>query len=324
VQGQTLFETLTLNLVRYSDDEPLPRRADDRPAWEMDDPFRPERTVPRGYLDYLTWQNRRILLLQEDDAAGPVVRRLTIGPGLRLDAACLDPMKHYRIDEKRGPLPLRFREERALWRDSAALLRHRSAAFRPPQVFDWLAELAREGHLQVAQTRRTLALGMANDKAKVEFCRSERLPLPLRYLQDTLLVEALDIALDMSESVGRQLWGASRTMATLLLSPETGNEGARQPASEDLNRIMEPWGVERDYWSRLEVPFRYTMETLPENRDAALAGWQRTLRQVAWAAFGNAAEAVSANVRSLKAVVRAHDQLAAGLAQALPDGSGRS
>ena len=67
VQGGTLFETLALNLVRHPDPAytPIPHQPDDCPAWEMDAPFSPSRSTPCGYLDYLTWQNRRILLVPE-------------------------------------------------------------------------------------------------------------------------------------------------------------------------------------------------------------------------------------------------------------------
>lgn len=313
VQGDTLFETLLLNLLRYDNDHPLPRRPDDLPAWEMSDPFQDNRSTPRGYLDYLTWQNRRILLLPEMTDDGIVVRQMTLAPGLRLGEGIPDPMKPYRRDEKRGLLPLRFNEDRALWRDSATLLQLDAPECYAPRAFAWLAELVGEGYLPRG-TRRTLALGMANDQAKVEFYRTEHLPLPLAYLRDQQLVNSLrDDVLGVAENVARQLWGAARTMATFVLAPQADSEAARQPDPRDLDRVMGPWGVERRYWSRLEVPFRLVLEGLPGDREGTLTTWQQTLRRLAWDVFNSVAEDVETDARALKAVVNGRDQLAAGL-----------
>ena len=318
VQGDTLFETLTLNLLRYNDDHPLPRQPDDRPAWEMADPYQDDRAVPRGYLDYLTWQNRRILLLPEATPEGVRVRQMTMAPGLRLAEGITDPMKPYRRDEKRGLLSLRFREDRALWRDSATLFELDAPESYAPRAFAWLGALVGEGYLPRG-TRRTLALGMANDQAKVEFFRTEQLSLPLAYLQDQQLVNTLrsDI-LSPAEEVGRQLWGAARTMARLILNRDADRETAHQPAREDLDRVIAPWGIERRYWSRLEVPFRLALEGLPLNRDKTRAAWQQTLRRTAWEAFDGVTADVETDPRALKGAVRGRDQLAAGLGRALP------
>lgn len=318
VQGETLFETLALNLLPYPDDTVFLHSPDDRLAWEMDSPFTPDRTRPHGYLDYLTWQNRRILLLPETTPNGVVVRQMTEAPALRLDADVLDPMAHYRRDERRGPLPLAFTEGRALWRDSAVLFRLKDPGFRPPRTFRWLAELVYEGYLNEWQTRRYLALGMSKKQAKVNFYRGERMPLLLIYLTEKELVEALETALNMAESTARQLWGATRTLAKFILSPEADTESARPPAREDLSALTHQWAVERRYWSRLELPFHETMEALPEGMEGALERWRETLLRTAWRAFDQVTDNLGHDPRTLKAVVRARDQLAAGLAKALP------
>jgi len=320
VQGETLFETLALNLVRYTDNEPMPRRPDDRPAWEMDDPFTPDRSVPRGYLDYLTWQNRRILLLPERADNGVVVRQMTEAPALRLNASVLDPMTHYRRDERRGPLPLTFTERRALWRDSAALFRLRDPGSHPPLTFYWLAALIYEGILDKSQTRRYLALGMSKKQAKVNFYRHEQMPLPLKYLTEQPLVDALETALNMAESTARQLWGATRTLATLIVAPTAEDSSVRLSDGERKSRddLTQQWAVERRYWSRLELPFRRTMEALPQGVNKALVIWRKTLWRTAWEAFDQVADNLGHDPRTLKAVVRARGQLAAGLSKALP------
>jgi CRISPR system Cascade subunit CasA len=317
VQGKTLFETLMLNMLRYpTDEDVMPHHTDDCPAWEMDAPS--ERSLPRGYLDYLTWQNRHVLLLPEVTPAGVVIRQMTMAPGLRLDSQVLDPMKHYRIDKKRGPLPRRFNESRALWRDSAALFSLRSDDYRPPRTFQWLAELVDDGELDVSQTRRYMALGMANNQAKVDFYRSERLPLPLRYLSDDNLVGRLSEALKMAEDVRRQLWGATRTLATFILSPQADGSEARKPASKDLDGLTNQWAIERDYWSRLEIPFRQTLVALPDDEEVALSTWRSVLLRTAWESFDRVTRNLGTAGPAFKAEVRARDQLALGLAKALP------
>ncbi len=320
VQGETLFETLALNLLRYPD-EGLPGQAqeEDRPVWEMDDPFEPERSVPLGYLDYLTWQNRRILFFPEPTANGPVVRGMTEAPALRLKDGILEPMMHYADKGRAGLRPLSFREGRALWRDSAALFRLRTKGYRPPLVFDWLAELVEEGCLELHQTRRYVALGMSKHQAKVNFYRSERMPLPLAYLRQESLVEGLTESLKMAESVAKQLWGAVRTLAILVLSPDADIQEGRKPAREDLDQLMGQWAVERHYWVQLETPFQETTENLPTNSQSALATWQKTLKRAAWSAFDRLADDLRHDPQKLKAVVRARGQLAAGLGKVLPN-----
>jgi len=321
VQGDTLFETLMLNMIRYpTDDDVMPHNPDDCPAWEMDDPFAPDRSIPRGYLDYLTWQNRRILLMPEQTPFGRLVQQMTLAPGMRLESEVLtqDPMKHYRVDKNRGLLVQRFNEDRALWRDSAALFSLHSDAYRPPRTFQWLADLVDDGGLQVSQTRRYLALGMANNQARVDFYRAESMPLPLKYLQDDHLVGRLNEALTMAENVRSQLWGAARQLATLILSPQADSDEGRKPAREDLDSLTNQWAVERDYWSRLELPFRQLIETLPDAAEETLARWRETLHRTAWIAFNRLLGDLERDPHKLKATVRARDQLAMGLGKVLP------
>lgn len=318
VEGETLFETLALNLLPYPDETIIPQQADDLPAWEMDDPFRPARSRPRGYLDYLTWQNRRVLLLPEATPSGTLVRQMTMAPGLRLHSSVVNPMAHYRRHEKLGPLALCFTESRALWRDSAALFSLHDKSHRPPSAFGWLAELADQGYLVEHQTRPCVALGMSKKQARVAFFRAERMPLPLRYLTEKDLVDKLGAALAMAEGAARQLWGATRTLATFVLAPQADTESGQRPARKDLDDLMAQWAVERRYWSQLERPFRQIMAGLPAEGNAALAAWRKTLLRAAWQALGSAADSLDGSPRRLKAEVRARGQLAAGLARALP------
>ena len=314
VLGENLFETLALNLARYPDRED---REEDRPAWEAEDPFLPDRTAPLGRLDLFTWQNRRILLFPEETEEDIVVRQMTEAPALRLKTDVLDPMKHYSRDGTQGPRLLRFREGRALWRDSAALFQLRTEGHHPPLAFRWLSELVEEGYLSPHQTRRYMALGMDSDQAKIRYYRVERMPLPLEYLREPDLVESLREALAVAEAVSGQLWGATRRLATLLLSPDADTGEGHQPDRKDVDGLLNRWAVDRAYWARLERPFLRLVEDLVRRGEDAVEEWRETVRRTAWEAFNRLDKDLGRDPRTLKAAVRARGQLAAGLKKVL-------
>jgi CRISPR system Cascade subunit CasA len=312
-EDDTLFHTLMLNMFKYPDNAVVAGAKDDVPAWESENPFKPKREEPLGYLDFLTWQNRRVSLIPEGDEKSPVVKEMFISQGLKLNAAVLDPMKHYRIDEKKGYLFQRFSEERSLWRDSAALFKvHEPTTARPPQAFYWLANLADEELIQKHQTYRFMALGMANDQAKIEFYRHETFPLPLKYLQNDELVKQLSQALAYAENTGRALWTAGSRLALLIVAPNTDGKPWKDISKltkEDANKLYQHWGAERFFWSRLEVPFYEFLQTMPEDK-FALDRWKQTLQQTAWDALRNAEQMAGENTKALKATVKARGVLA--------------
>jgi CRISPR system Cascade subunit CasA len=331
VQGDTFFETLLLNLIDYQGVLSEYRIKDDRPAWEMDDPFSPDRDRPLGYLDYLTWQSRRIRLLPTEENGIPVVREMTITPGLGLDkdlitdAVFLDPMKHYVKKRDGGYRVYDFNENRALWRDSSAILQvTRSASeernFHPPGVFTWLSWLVDEGFLDGSKMYAFSALGMASEKGKVNvfFYRQEHMPLPLSYFDEPDLVHLLQFGIERSEKARSQLWGATRRLATLLLSPDAEMDDGRQPDNKDINNLINHFGAERVYWSALEIPFLNLLTSLPDDPDTALTKWRLEVRQSAWDALEHAIKLSGESTRCLKAAVRAREQLARGLAKELP------
>lgn len=314
-EGETLFETLLLNLIEYPAERPISSGPQDLPAWEMENAYTPEREIPFGYLDYLTWQNRRIKLIPEQTNNGVVVRRMFLTPGLRLDVRMLDrdPMKHYRIDEKRGYISLRFQEERALWRDSATLLQLNATDRQVPSNFSWLGQLVdgRAPVLNRAQTVRYMALGMASDQAKIEFFRNEHMPLPLAYFDDSKLVQRLSDAVKAAENVASELWKATGTLASCLLVPEEGSN--RQPNPDDVRDLRATMAAERRYWSILQPFFLQTMQAIPLDDKEAMTTWFDWLRQSAWDVFNQACEGLGNDPRALKATVRGREQLARGL-----------
>lgn len=263
--GANLFETLLLNMVRVDGDTSLPFPfvpKDDAPAWERE-PARPVARVPDGYLDLLTWQSRRILLFPNED--GDSVSRMALMAGFRFPPGLLarqyETMAAYRL--RANPLkgtdpwaPVGFEAEKALWRDSAALLSPDEARQRPANVA-WLANLRGLGAIDPARIFNLGAFGLSSDRAKVFLWRTEELPLPLAYLESTDLVKALSRAVAAAEESARALRSGVRLLAAETLGPGGTADKDRVTA---LERSLAPL---RSYWPALDLPFRQYMLRLP-------------------------------------------------------------
>jgi CRISPR system Cascade subunit CasA len=331
IEGASLFETLMLNLIQYPDEEIIPAGGDDAPVWELDDPSGPERGPLRGYLDYLTWQNRRILLRPEADERGNViVRRMRWEPAGRLDLTPRDPMQHHVKNEKEGFRSLYFNADKGLWRDSAALFQlHKAdgspAVHFPPATFKWLKELLEERvtDLRAVQICQFMALGMSSKpgQATVYFYRQERMPLSLAYFQDPTLVYALQTALARTEELSRSLRFAIQKVGIQLLVSDADDKKWGELSANAKGEI-ENWvahtGAERQYWADLDAPFQSFIVELTRETEAALSQWYDRLRRAALDAFEQAGEFAGDDGRALKAIVRGRGYLIYRLNELLP------
>lgn len=321
VRGDSLFETLVLNMVPYTEDRPFPRLGADLPWWELDTHAAPDKagTYPIGYLDYLTWQSRRVHLIYDADAG--VVCECQVRQNLKLAPASndRDPFKAYRLVEKSGWLPRRFAEERAVWRDSHALVETAEEHGRRPAVFDWLATAEPTGLGRQRGAARIYAfdvLGYCTDgpQAKIVLWRHERLPLPLDYLTEKPLRDTLRDAISLAEDVstlfthgfgggGRDQKRYPRPMRVLAAALLAGVSD-RQPDSRDIEHQVDHLGAERAYWSALEVPFRRFMVDLAEGR-SDLSQWAAEVGAISRRTFDEIVRDLDTSARSLRAAALA-------------------
>lgn len=327
VEGDNLRQTFLLNMMMYPANDPnmFGHTGKDAPAWEMEDPFKPQREHPFGYLDYLTWQNRRVLLHPEMEEEQIVVRSMTMGPALRFDPSTVDPMKNYRRDDKLGLLAASFSEDRVLWRDSSTLFtfQDESNTRRPPATFRWLRDLAAPdtAYLDKRNLYRCLALGMSKKQAKVYFFREERLPLPLVYLTDETLVNHLRDALDKTGAVAFDLLQAVRRVGMFLQVSDADSKQwgeLNTNAKSAINDWVAHAGADRHYWASLEIPFQTFIVDLAQDGEAVVLRWYEQIRQAASDAFEQAAQYAGSDGRSFKAVVRGRSYLNYRLNQLIP------
>lgn len=248
---------------------------------------------------------------------------MTMGPALRFDPSTADPMKNYRIDDKLGLLATSFSEERVLWRDSATLFTFHDVSDRkvhPPATFRWLRELVEEGELERHKIYRCTALGMSKKQAKVFFFREERLPLPLVYLTDELLVNHLRIALDKTGIVAFDLLQAVRRTGMFLQVPDADSKQwgeLNTNTKSAINDWVAHTGADRHYWTSVDLPFQTFIVDLTQDAESALVRWYEQLRQAAINAFEQAAQYAGSDGRSFKAVVRGRSYLNYRLSEAL-------
>jgi len=161
VQGDTLHETLCLNLPVYAGQE------GDRAVWEREpltvqdvrEFYENELSeVPRGRTDRYTWPSRSVLLVPEIGETGLVqVTHIGFAAGIPMegpgegDGRILDPMVTLRppSDPKKPErFPLKLRREQLLWRDLSALLAVPEAevsAHHPPSTLTFAGELLKRG-----------------------------------------------------------------------------------------------------------------------------------------------------------------------------------
>jgi len=286
----------------------------------MDDPYEGERNTPNGYLDYLTWQNRRFLLFPETIQGKVMVRQMTIAPGLVLGAEnFFDPMKQYKKGKKDW-VRLDFREEKGLWRDSHLLLhlskKDNQGDSQPPKFIDRLAELVDEGVLDKKHLFHYMAYGIGMDPenpqmARIILYRAEHLPVPFSYFQsnenDDLVGKVRD-AIDLADKVRAKLSFAASILAKFFISPTADLKDGKQPDPKDIKKLASHYGTERFFWSRLEVPFYEFLQTMPVDK-TAIARWNETLQQIAKEALQSAIRMAGENTHALKAAVRAEGVL---------------
>lgn len=299
-EGSTLFESLVLSMVRYTNERPIPWTGDDdAPAWEQDAPVEIEapRAVPAGYCDYLTWQPRALLLAERDGSVAQVARE----PGLALPTEFTsDPLRAF-VETKKGIKPLRPRPGRALWRDSHALIEQ---GLRRGDLISWLANVVGGRRPSGPRaTPRLVLVALETNQGAVTGSLAERVSVPDGLLNDKSRRDRLGDALAQAEGCGRSIH-----KATWMLSKDeetTIPGGLGEPA----------------YWARLDAPFQRLAARLADtdDLDGATAWWSETTYRLARECSREVASALEWTGSGLRAGARFEFNVARSLRKLAPE-----
>jgi CRISPR system Cascade subunit CasA len=347
VRGRTLFETLLFNWHRYSEraEEPFAfDAARDLPAWERAAARHPMARAPDGYVDLMTWQSRRILLVPEPVDGGTVVPRVVIMKGAQfpegLELHARETMVAYRkvlqpTPGQRPWVPIGLSEDRAVWRDSHALFRSLAGQSARPRTLTWLADLVMAGHLARTEMFALDVFGLMGDRAKLLFWRHERLNLPLDLLEAADRLEVLQIALTIAERVSRLLGAGfvevpGERGPRKVPAPFTKLAGELLGTTADARAVVQHLAPGRRYWSLLEPAFRrfvpsLTVQGVTSNgRSEVLAQWLEQVRGAARDSFSKAIAEFDVSARQQQAAALAADLFAWELRALLPESDQRA
>jgi CRISPR system Cascade subunit CasA len=311
-QGENLFESLILNCPS-EDFGPLGNTQNDKPCWEMEDPFELDRFAPQGIKDLFTWQSRRILLLPEEKAGRVTVKTFYVAPGYGLVENYSNPFYQNRISDegkKQSIKPLRFFQGRSLWRDSIGILDISSKYSKPAISVLWAESLKGSDRLDLDQIVLDL-FGMCTEpgRKKAYFYSHEVFSAPMAYFDDQSLLEDLEVNLNLAEQVRSNLYIAVRELARYKLAPNHDQENISVPGREVTDPLIQHWNAESQYWGKLETPFYEFLFTLPQNQDSAIDQWEKALRKAARDALEYAADQVGTDPAGLKARAKAEKTL---------------
>ncbi|MDQ3129936.1 MAG: type I-E CRISPR-associated protein Cse1/CasA [Acidobacteriota bacterium] len=297
--GDNLFQTLALNLIVYYRNKPMPVEDDDgvsldKPFWEretLEEATESDKygTTPRGYLDYLTWQSRRIKLLPEADFQSVKFCQLQQNFKLKENLNIFDPFKVY-IEGEKGLYALDFKTHKSLWRNSHTIFKQSAKADEVASLFSHLTKISTFISAGEIEGRRKYAfsiIGIINDQASVETWMHETLPIPLAYFDDNDLAETLETAIKFAEEISEKLRAGIKKLAELL------NTDAANFQAMPI------------YWSTLELKFQNLLSDLPNKKDAAMREWFSAVLATADDAFERTANSLSGSAEELKATVEA-------------------
>ncbi len=300
VRGNNLCETLLLNLVEYDPDRDKPSAVtgDDLPCWERQYQ-KPKERIPAGYIDYLTYQWRRVKLFAQDEN----VVRVALHPGDRVPKDVSTSQWECGIaytKTKNGLMTVRLNQSRSLWRDSAVFLQSAETSSRP-RILDWVAILkAEEGliesnlHLQV--------LGLNVDNAKPLGWTGQQFAAPLIYLTDKPLWQSLSRAIAIAED-HQQIFRSFRGSPYHALAEALNNN--------DAGSFSATLDGESRYWATLDRAFQELLQALPADKtidgngitygNTKLPEWTNTVQKAARDAF----TASIASIRNYEARAKA-------------------
>lgn len=261
IKGNTIFETLMLNLIRYDDNHPFKilEEQGDIPFWEKKNKLLckdKKGRNPNGYLDYLTWQSRRIWLNPYVKNGKIKIKDLYMAQGEKVkDDWNLDPLMVYKqVKKKNNLIPLKLRQDKQVWRELEPLLRlDLPDKFRAPRAIEWITNL-----IDIPHSKRFNfeIYGLCNDPSKAAKLLNWHysiIPLPLEFLKNQGLVNDIKTFINKCETIVKTLNATVYLYTKDFLYPNAESIGTTQ--RNTIQDYISTYQIEIKFWNLLENYF---------------------------------------------------------------------
>lgn len=303
IRGSSLKQTLLFNLIRYDPSASYPSevKGEDLPAWETSYAGKPKKTVPQGYISYLTFPWRRLRLFVDDGEVSQIA--ITMGNSL---PDKVSPQQWECGVAYRDNKPVRLSLSKQLWRDADSFLLSAEKNHRP-RIVDWLAELKSEELVDDVVTLQIT--GLSADKAKPLGWSLEQFSAPRQYITEPDLATALKTAIAIAES-HQQVFRSFKGSPYFALAEALKNG--------DAGSLANALDGESRYWAELDRQFPQLLHALPQDSEAGADGvirygfkelpaWTQTVQTAARQAFTDSIASIrnyQARAVSLRALER--------------------
>lgn len=275
-QGNTLAETLLLNLVLVRDDNSLWNAP--QPCWELDEPRRGERTEipqPDDAAALLTLQSRRLLLQRDED----LVKGCTVlgGDFFEKKNAFCEPMTLWRKgqENKNAPVfyqPRLYDPTKQFWREFPAAFPQGDDGYTPG-IVQWLTKLQRARCLERQRVIHFKCVGVVYGD------------------QNSAAIDAFSDTLAFHSSLLDEMGVSCR--ARVISEIQNCEKMAEKVGSlaRDLAKAAGASGdsevraAKEQFYFELDQPFRqwlYQLDPEDNDIDAAVKAWREQVKTIAY------------------------------------------
>ena len=276
LRGDNLFDSLMLNFIRYDNKHPFQKNEEsiDIPFWERDEKKLYENKIgryPNGYLDYLTWQSRRMWLLPFEENRETLIKYVYLAQGEKIKSDWhYDPLKAYFINDKNEIKPIKLLSDRQVWRESESLLRITDVSGKkiPPKTINWISFFVQRGIVPISKQYSLEIYGICNDPkkaAKIINWDKSYIPLSLKFLEDPTLVDNVREFLEKSKKAESIL---NKTLFLLVKAYLFSQESNLSPIQKNkVSDFIQNYQISIRYWNQLENYFYQFMDEIAKESD---------------------------------------------------------
>ncbi|MDO5066004.1 MAG: type I-E CRISPR-associated protein Cse1/CasA [Propionibacteriaceae bacterium] len=287
LHGKHLADTLLFNLST------TPENPEDHPVWARDEAQSEQRDLeaqPRGPVDLLAWQSRRVRLVG-DAASG--VTGVVLCQGDKVtpqNRHTLEPMTAWRYSKPQSQkfkqavyMPLKHDPTRAAWRGAPAMLSHAVTevdgheATLQPTTTRMLKGLDPSGTKDLSATLELVGMEYGPQEATVADLYHDTLDFRVSLLGDKA-APVVAMIHDALVNTDRAVWELGRLAKNL----DYAAGGDEKSAGDDMKVVGAAQRAQLAAWSALDAPARDWLAGLSATTDTVEAhrDWQRQVHGV--------------------------------------------